>query len=118
MDLAAIEAKLEQIEILLSEVVQALPTPNNTSEPIKAITENPNLIPVKLFEGFDVHNPVHAVYLLLCHRASESPIKTEIVKQYLMQSGQSFDRASVDTLRKSLDYLVNSRNLPRPWRKA
>ena len=118
MDLAAIETALSEIKVLLSNVEKALPTPNNESVPVKAITENPNLIPVKLFEGFDVHNPVHAVYLLLCHRANESPVKTEIVKQYLMQSGQSFDRASVDTLRKSLDYLVNSRNLPRPWRKA
>lgn len=118
MDLVSIEAALQQVKELLFKVEKALPSRTNDSEPVKAITENPNLIPVKLFKGFDVHNPVHACYLLLCHRASEYPMQSEIAKEYLMQSGQSFDRASVETLRKSVDYLVNSRKLPKPWRKT
>ena len=115
MDLAAIEKKLEQIETLLSEVVQALPARTNTSEPVNLSKDNSGLISVPLFEGFQFNEPVHACYAFLCLNAGSNRSQNDLVKQYLAESNQPRTNSESDRLRNAVAYLCRSRRLPRPW---
>jgi hypothetical protein len=117
MDLAAIEAKLEQIEILLSEVVQALPARTNTSEPVNLSRDNSTLNSITLFKGFNLQNETHTCWLSLCHKADSGLSQNEIVKAYLVEANCSATWGDVQRLRKAVEYLCKSKGLARPWRE-
>ena len=114
MDSTVIQTKLEQINLLVGEVLQALPSQTASSNGVKVFQEKTCLIPA-LFEGFQFNEPVHACYAFLCLKADTGRSQNVLVKEYLAESNQPSSKSEVDRLRNAVGYLCRSKNLPKPW---
>lgn len=114
--MSAIDQKLTQIETLLSEVKSAVKSlvasGGNTSNRVQDRETSSGIFP-----GFNHRSMNHLCYAFMLLSCGQNTTAHSMIRSFLEASGHEWTKSKHDALRKSVDYLVHTRNLPAPWKQ-